>query len=79
MPVPAGMNERSVLRSAGNSNSALPSLYAPTMRLLKSATFRTSSVMGTWLTRLGAATGAVRVSLIILIFLLIVILICVNR
>src|SRR5262245_52366572 len=75
MPVPAGMNERSVELSAGRPSSALPSLYAPTIRLLKSATLRTSSVMGTWLTR--AAAGAVRVSLInlspVLNFILIVI------
>ncbi len=49
--------------SAGRPSSALPSFYAPTMRLLKPATFRTSSVMGTWLTRTGAAVETVEVSL----------------
>ena len=57
----AGGDERAQRGIVRGQNSTLLSLYAPTMRLLKSATLSTSSVMGTWLTRLAAA-GAVRVS-----------------
>src|SRR4051812_43645972 len=42
--------------------SALPSLYAPMMRSLKSATFNTSSVMGRLFVRSRTGAGIVAVS-----------------